>query len=288
MPTEPLQPAEPASDAELAKAAIKTSFDRSAELYEETGVAFFAPQGVELVARAAPKPGESVLDLGCGRGHCLFPVAEAVGPAGRVVGTDLSPRMVELCAADVAARGLGAYVRVEVGDATAPAFPPGSFDLVTAGHVMFLVPEPRLAMRAIAALLRPGGRLAMSTFGPSDAKFAKTMEILYAHYEGPPWNAPADRPFDDGASITAMLLEAGFADVRVEEVAYDSRFDDLEHFWAWMSSHGGRILMDLLSPARLAEAKAVALAALAGACEPDGGVVNRSLVRYTTATLPVG
>lgn len=276
------------SDAELAKAAITESFDRSAEVYEQTGVAFFAPQGVELVARAAPKPGEVVLDLGCGRGHCLFPVAEAVGPAGRVVGTDLSARMVELCGAEVAARGLDGYVRVEVGDASAPDFPPGSFDLVTAGHVMFLVPEPRPAVRAIAALLRPGGRLAMSTFGPSDAKFGKAMEVLYAHYEGPPWNVPDDRPFDDGASITAMLEQAGFVHVRVEEIAYDSEFDDLDHFWAWLSSHGGRILMDLLSPARLAEAKAAAFAALAGACGPGGRVVNRSLVRYTTAALPVG
>lgn len=281
------QPGPGASDFEAAKAAITTSFDRSADSYEETGVAFFGPQGAELVARAAPKPGESVLDMGCGRGHCLFPVAEAVGPAGRVVGTDLAPRMVELTAADVEARGLSAYVTVEVGDAAAPAFPPGSFDLVTAGHVMFLVPEPRPALRAVAGLLRPGGRFAMSTFGPSDPKFGKVMEILYAHYEGPPWNVPADRPFDDAASITAMLVEAGFTDVRVDEIAYDSEFSDLQHFWAWMSSHGGRILMDLLSPARLEQAKAVAMAALAEMVG-DGPVVNRSVVRYTTATVPVG
>ena len=279
--------AEERSDAELAREAITLSFDRSAASYEETGVAFFAPLGAELVARAAPKPGEAVLDLGCGRGHCLFPAAEAVGPSGRVVGTDLSPNMVELCAADAAARGLG-HVRVEVGDAGAPAFPAGSFDLVTAGLVMFFVPEPRPAMRRVAELLRPGGRFAMTTFGPPDPKFGETMAILYAHREGPPWPEPTDKPFEDAESISGMLADAGFVDIRVEEVARDTWFADVDQYWAWLGSHGGRILIDLLSPERLAEAKAAVYAAIAGGCEPGGRLMTRSLVRYATAVVPAG
>src|SRR5438132_439361 len=110
------------------KQAISAAFDNSADTYEQVGVEFFTRFGAELVARAAPAPGASALDLGCGRGHVLFPLAAAVGPTGHVVGTDLSPRMVELCAAEAADRGL-AHVRVEVGDAGDPAFGAGSFDV---------------------------------------------------------------------------------------------------------------------------------------------------------------
>jgi ubiquinone/menaquinone biosynthesis C-methylase UbiE len=88
-----------AARAAAQKVAIATAFDNSADTYEQVGVAYFGPMGTELVRRAAPEPGADALDLGCGRGHVLFPLAAAVGPTGRVTGVDLSARMVELCAA---------------------------------------------------------------------------------------------------------------------------------------------------------------------------------------------
>ncbi|HEY3603999.1 MAG TPA: methyltransferase domain-containing protein, partial [Sporichthyaceae bacterium] len=97
------------------KAAIAAAFDNSAATYEQVGVDYFGPLGAELLRRAAPAAGASVLDLGCGRGHVLFPAAAAVGPSGRVVGTDLSVRMVAACAAQAAAEGL-TQVSVQVGD----------------------------------------------------------------------------------------------------------------------------------------------------------------------------
>ena len=203
-------------DAERAatmKRAIASAFDNSADSYEQVGVEFFARFGAELVSRAAPPAGATALDLGCGRGHVLFPLAAAVGPTGRVVATDLSPRMVELCAAEVAAQGL-ANVVVEVGDAAAPAFPEASFDVVTAGMVMFFVPDPRAALRAVGQVLRPGGRLAMSSFGPSDPKFAETMAILYRHRVGEPWEDNPDKPFDSCELIADMLHGAGFVETR--------------------------------------------------------------------------
>lgn len=277
--------AEAVTEGQRHAALVSASFDRSADSYEQTGIEFFAPLGAELVRRAAPAPGESVLDLGCGRGHCLFPAAAAVGPAGRVVGTDLSVRMVELCAAEAAARGLG-NVRVELGDAGAPDFPPASFDLVVAGLVMFFVHEPRPAMRAAAEVLRPGGRFAMSTFGPPDEKFAEVMAILYRHREGPPWEAATDKPFENAGTITAMLAEAGFVDIAVEEVVHDGWFDSIEQFWTWIGSHGGRIMIDQVRPERLPAAKAEITEMLAARAAPDGRLLNRSLARYATARTP--
>lgn len=267
------------------KAVIAAAFDNSADIYEQVGVAFFAPLGAELVRRAELRPGERVLDLGCGRGHCLFPAAEAVGPTGAVIGTDLSPRMVELCSAEVNRRGL-AQVRVELGDASDPAFPPGSFDVVTAGMVMFFVPEPRRTMPRVAALLRPGGRYAMSSFGPSDPKFDETMRILYSHRVGPPWEPNPDKPFDTHATMTGMLTDAGFVDVEISELQHDIVFPDPDGYWAWVGSHGGRIMIDQVRPEHLPAARSEVYAMWEPHREPDGSLIHRSRARFTTARVP--
>jgi len=274
-----------AEQAAAQKAAIAAAFDNSADTYEQVGVDYFAPLGAELARRAAPRPGAAALDLGCGRGHVLFPVARAVGPSGRVVGTDLSVRMVQACAAQAAAEGLN-QVSVAVGDAAAPDFPAGSFDLVTAGMVMFFVPAPRAAVRAVARVLRPGGRLAMSSFGPSDPKFAEVMGILYRHREGPPWEENPDKPFDTPDGIVAMLREAGYTDVEVEETDHEIRFADIDQYWAWVGSHGGRIMIDAVGPERLPAAKQEVYTMLRQRQSDDGGLVHRATARFALARVP--
>lgn len=273
---------QPGRDAAM-KRAISAAFDNSADSYEQVGVDFFARFGADLVRRAAPAPGAAALDLGCGRGHVLFPLAEAVGPTGRVVATDLSPRMVELCAAEAASRGLE-HVAVAVGDAGEPAFEPGSFDVVTAGMVMFFVPDPRAALRNVACVLRPGGRFAMSSFGPSDAKFAQTMAILYRHRLGEPWEDNPDRPFDTPLSIAELVAGAGFGDVAIEEVEHEIVFSDAEHYWAWVGSHGGRIMIDEVGLERLPAAKDEVFAMLAEHADAAGGLRHHAIARYATAT----
>ncbi|MGQ0468061.1 MAG: class I SAM-dependent methyltransferase [Sporichthyaceae bacterium] len=267
------------------KQAISAAFDNSADSYEQVGVDFFSRFGADLVRLAAPAPGASALDLGCGRGHVLFPLAEAVGPTGRVVATDLSPRMVELCGAEATARGL-AHVQVAVGDAGEPAFARGAFDVVTAGMVMFFVPDPRAALRNVAAVLRPGGRFAMSSFGPSDAKFAESMAILYRHRVGEPWEDNPDKPFDTVESIAELVAGAGFSDVEVEEVEHEIAFESAEHYWAWVGSHGGRIMIDEVGPERLPAAKAEVFAMLAGHADAAGGLRHHAIARYAIARRP--
>jgi len=274
-----------AARAAAQKAAIAASFDNSADSYEQLGVAYFATFGAELVRRAAPARGAQALDLGCGRGHVLFPLAEAVGPTGRVTGIDLSARMVELCAAEAAARGLD-QVRVLVGDAAAPAFPPRSFDLVTAGMVMFFVPEPRAAVRHVAGLLRPGGVFAMSSFGPSDPKFAQMMAILYRHRAGPPWEEATDRPFEHTTSIAAMLEEAGYVGVDVAETVHQIVLADPDRYWDWVASHGGRILIDAVGAERLPAAREEVRAMLTGHQAADGSLIHRSVARFALARVP--
>ncbi|GIJ79971.1 Methyltransferase domain-containing protein [Micromonospora phaseoli] len=267
--------APPGSAAEL--------FERAAPTYDRTGVSFFGPLGAELVRRADIRPGDRVLDVGCGRGAVLFPAAEATGPTGHVTGTDLAPAMVTLTAEDAARAGL-TQVDVLVDDAQRPDFPPRSFDAVLAGLVVFLLPDPQQALRSYARLLRPAGRLAVSTFAAQDPAFDAAMAALAAHLPADQARpAPPDDPFADETRIGATMAAAGLTVTEIGKHRIESRFRDVGHWTEWMWSHAGRALLGRVPAERLDAATADAARALDGARTPDGGLCLRTTIRITVA-----
>lgn len=255
--------------------AVAGVFSRSAANYEQVGVEFFAPMGRALVARARIEPGARVLDVGCGRGHALFPAAEAAGPSGGVVGIDLAEEMVALTAA--AAAGLP-WVTVAVGDAGAPDFPDGSFDTVLAGLVLFFLPSPEDALDAYRRVLRPGGRLAFSTFAAQDPVFETALKTLAPFAPSEQHERPVDR-FRDAASIAELL--AGWDDVESTEHTVESRFPEKSVFWDWLWSHGVRSLLERIPSDRLEEARTALYGVL-----PEAPFVLRTTMRATTAVRP--
>jgi ubiquinone/menaquinone biosynthesis C-methylase UbiE len=106
-----------------------------------------------------------VLDVCCGSGASAIPAAEAVGPAGSVLGLDLAERLLELARTKAAARGLG-NARFRQGDLLDLRLPAGHFDAVVCVFGIFFVPDMPAAVRALWHVLRPGGTLAITTWGP--------------------------------------------------------------------------------------------------------------------------
>jgi len=106
-------------------------------------------------------PGETVLDLGSGAGFDAFLAAARVGPAGRVIGVDLTPEMIERARVNAEREG---YTNVEFrqGDIEALPVEDASVDLVISNCVLNLVPDKAAAFREIARVLRPGGRIAIA------------------------------------------------------------------------------------------------------------------------------
>ena len=187
-------------------------FDRASAEYDHTGVAFFTPLGAALVERAAVRPGEAVLDLGCGRGACLFPAARATGPGGSVLGLDVAPGMVAATTADLAREGIG-NAEVRVGDAMAlDDLPSSAFDVALSGLVLFFVAEPPVAVASLHRLLRPGGRLAFSSFAGRDERWQPVSELLVA-FGGAAAQPPGAAHFASDASVDDLLAGAGFVDV---------------------------------------------------------------------------
>ncbi|MEW2622934.1 methyltransferase domain-containing protein [Streptomyces sp. NPDC048106] len=266
------------SEAKAARAAV---FDRSAAAYEQVGPQFFGPFGRLLVERARIRPGDRLLDVGCGRGHVLFPAAEATGPGGSVVGIDLAPTMVSLTAE--AAAHLP-HVTIALGDAAVPDFPDGDFDLILAGLVIFFLPEPEHALLEYRRLLRPGGRLAFSTFGRQDPVFDRAMKTLGSFVPPRPGGNPPDRPADrfrDRASTTDLL--AGWSGIEITEHTLETRFTGPQQWWEWIQSHGARRVVELLPADRLGEAKAAAFDVMEAARTADGDLAIHTELRITTA-----
>jgi len=108
---------------------------------------------------AAPQPGETVVDLGCGRGGDVVKAAERVGPSGAAVGVDASPAMLD------AARERAAHLpqaRFVESDLAAVDLPAGLADVVLSSCAINHAPDKAAVYREIHRLLRPGGRFAVS------------------------------------------------------------------------------------------------------------------------------
>ncbi|MBM2622691.1 methyltransferase domain-containing protein [Actinoplanes sp. LDG1-06] len=228
-------------------------FDRVASRYDSVGVDFFTPLAAALIAAAAPKPGEHVLDAGCGRGAALLASAEAVGPTGHVTGIDFAPGMVSRTAAATA--GLP-QVTVQWGDAQAPDFPTASFDLVTAALVLFFLPDPPAALRNHRALLRPGGRLAFSSFAAHDPRYPATLRLLSSFAPAPPERPSLHAMFNSPETLREATTAAGFAHTETTEVSVESTFTDATQLVRWIGSHMGSQVIESIPESQRPEATA--------------------------------
>jgi arsenite methyltransferase len=104
------------------------------------------------------RPGEIVLDIGCGCGTDLLLAARRVGPTGRATGVDATEAMVGQCTPSIVESGLR-NVEVMRGDALALPLADASVDVVISNGMLNLVPDKRRAFSEIHRVLRPGGRL---------------------------------------------------------------------------------------------------------------------------------
>lgn len=275
------------------KAYVAGVFDRAAATYQQTGVRFFDLAGAALVAAAGLRPGQRVLDVGCGRGASLFPAGDAVTVAGAVAGIDLAPGMVAATAAEIKARSLR-NVRVQVGDAEAPNFPDASFDAVLAGFVIFFLPDPAAAVRAYFRLLRPGGRVALSTFcevtEQEQARMRKLLAAVAAHLPAPPPTSsegpPPEQRFRTRQSVIDLLEAASFTEVTCTECTYQVEFTGSAQYWDWLWSGGLRGMLEQIPAARLEDARRGFLEAAEELRTPDGNITLPTSVRLTSARRP--
>jgi SAM-dependent methyltransferase len=161
--------------------------------------------------------GDAVLDIGCGTGLTTREAAHAAAP-GRVLGVDVSERMVERARQLAAAERLD-NVRYELGDAQVHSFDAAGFDVAISRFGTMFFSDPAVAFANVAAALRPEGRLVLLVWQRrEDNEWARAIDAVLGDAAQP--TPPGSDPFSLGdAEATRRLLEgAGFADVRFQDV----------------------------------------------------------------------
>ncbi len=179
------------------------------------------PLGERAMAALAPAPGERALDTGCGCGQTTMALARRVGPAGSVLGVDISRPMLEVARRRVAEAGLGQVKLIEA-DAQTHAFEAAAFDVAFSRFGVMFFADPTAAFGNIRKALRSGGRLGFVCWRPLAQNPWMLVPIAAAlkHFPEPPPPpdplAPGPFAFADPDRVRAILSGAGFAEVAIE------------------------------------------------------------------------
>jgi len=245
---------------ENAQARAAFAYNAAADFYDASPLGFWDYFGRRTIELASLPIGSCVLDVCCGAGASALPAAEAVGPTGAVIGVDLANELLELARAKAAQRRLG-NIQFELGDLLALRFPVASFDAVVCVFGIFFVPDMARAVSELWSRIRPGGKMAVTTWGPNfcepanDAFWRSLKDVrpdLYKSFN--PW----DR-IDNPASLAKIFNEAGVASPKITAENRLHCIRSAEDWWTIVLGSGYRGTIEQLTLAERQKVKAANL-----------------------------
>jgi ubiquinone/menaquinone biosynthesis C-methylase UbiE len=182
-----------------------------------------APVADATLTRAAVRTGERVVDVGCGCGATTIALGERVGPAGHVLGLDVSAAMLERARQRTPPELAVAYVAA---DATTHPLPAGTFDILFSRFGVMFFSRPAEAFANLRRGLRRDGRLAFACFRAIRLNPWMTvpLDAAYEHVPRLPKLGPEDPgpfSFADPERVQRILTEAGFRSIGLEPVDLD-------------------------------------------------------------------
>lgn len=230
------------------KRRIMTAFDLASTTYDEPALRCFDVHAPVLVRNAQIHEGARVLDVATGTGKVALEAARLVGLKGWVIGIDLSEGMLAQ-----ARRKTGALpVEFRQMDAENLEFEDATFDVVLCGFCVWFLPDIVRGVREMHRVLRPGGRLAFSTW--TKQSFEPMQEMTLARFEryGVPRSAPSEPWMEcrEPGHLLTLLEKGEFQEGRVvlELAGY---FIEPEDFWTFIWGSAVRRRLIQLPPEAL-------------------------------------
>jgi ubiquinone/menaquinone biosynthesis C-methylase UbiE len=265
------------------KAIAALTYNSAADLYDAPPLSFWDRIGRRTMQQLSPQPGACVLDACCGSGASAIPAALAVGPNGRVLGVDLAENLLRL-GRSKAARLLLSHAEFRLGDIEALDPSREMFDAVVCVLGIFFLPDTPAGVRHLWRFVRPGGQMAITTWGPRVLEPGSSIFWLAVRDERPdlykgynPW----DR-INEPAALAAMLLEGGVQTAKIVAESDVQPLNSPEDFWTIALGSGYRSVIEQLEGA---SRKRVRRATLDSICEQNVQGVETNAI-YAIARKP--
>jgi len=204
-------------DARLQRRIQRYGWDLAAVDYESLWRAQLAEARGALLAVASLALGDRVLDIACGTGLVSFDAAREVGSSGRVMGIDLSERMIEVAERRAGEMSLSNCNFARMGAETL-ALPDSSFDIVLCALGLMYMPDPEQALHEMYRVLRPGGRVSLAVWGER-SKCGWSAMFPIVDDEVASEVCPLFFRLGEQATLAHLCADAMFEDVKHRRIA---------------------------------------------------------------------
>lgn len=230
-----------------AKQRIAATYAAASDHFDE--LPFWHHIGRRTIERLDLAAGARVIDLCCGTGASALPAAERAGREGGVLGVDLSRELIAIARRNASLQGIG-NVAFRLGDIEAFDVAPESFDAVVSVFGLFFVDDMAGVLRRAWRWLKPGGAIAITTWGEHVLEPGESLFWNAVWKEDPALKpvSPANR-LASRAAIEVVFRDAGIGAPAIEEESWHMPLTSPEDFWPCILGTSNRGVLEALPPA---------------------------------------
>jgi ubiquinone/menaquinone biosynthesis C-methylase UbiE len=271
-------------DEQQQKAMLRHTFDTVSGGYDGGALRFFPQSAQSMVTLLDLRGDEHALDVACGTGHASLAVARRL-PNGRVSGVDFSAGMLDQARKKAVAQDIGNIDFLER-DMTALGFPADSFDVALCAFGIFFVDNLDTQLAHIASVVRPGGKIVISSF-QEEHYFHPLREMMLARLStlGIAIPPPVWERVGNERACRALFSRAGLTNTRVESRNEGYYLDCAERWWDVIWNAGFRRVVGLLPEELQVRFKREHLEEIEALTSKDGIWLDVGVL-YTVGTKP--
>jgi len=268
------------SESEL-KDHVRSVFDRVSASYDSPEMRYFPFSADYMMGLAQPKNGERVLDIATGTAMVAIAAAQYLQPEGRVQAIDISEGMLGKAKKNIEKHALK-NIDIHNMDAEQLEFRANYFDLITCGFGLFFLADAKAAVNKWQRVLKPGGRIIISTFNqsafmPMVKWFRELIEETGVEFPASSW-----QQFSDHNTCLGLFSNDLYQQQKSTTKQHGIHLKDANEWWNIIINSGLRSYLELLKPEQQAELR-IKLSRKLDALKTEDGIWMDVEVIYTQA-----